>query len=123
MGRYYSGDIEGKFWFGVQPSNCANRFGSTGCEPNYLDYYFNEDNLPEIRKELKAIEDKLGDWMQKFDKFFQDVNGYNEQIIESYGLDVKEFNKYLSDYADYGLGKQILECVEKTGSCFFEAEL
>ena len=21
MGRYYSGSVEGKFWFGIQPSN------------------------------------------------------------------------------------------------------
>lgn len=24
MGRYYNGDIEGKFWFGVQSSNDAD---------------------------------------------------------------------------------------------------
>ena len=27
MGRYYNGDINGKFWFAVQNSNCADRFG------------------------------------------------------------------------------------------------
>ncbi len=27
MGRYYSGDIEGKFWFAVQSSYAADRFG------------------------------------------------------------------------------------------------
>ena len=30
MGRYYSGDIEGKFWYGVQDSDDATQFG---CEP------------------------------------------------------------------------------------------
>ena len=27
MGRYYGGDIEGKFWFGVQSSDDADHFG------------------------------------------------------------------------------------------------
>ena len=27
MGRYYHGDIEGKFWFGVQDSRDAEHFG------------------------------------------------------------------------------------------------
>jgi hypothetical protein len=26
MGRYYSGDIDGKFWFALQSSDCADRF-------------------------------------------------------------------------------------------------
>ena len=33
MGRYYNGDIEGKFWFAVQSSDCADRFGSIGEQP------------------------------------------------------------------------------------------
>ena len=30
MGRYYSGDIEGKFWFAVQDSDDADHFGIEG---------------------------------------------------------------------------------------------
>jgi hypothetical protein len=33
MGRYYYGDIQGKFWFGVQNSDDASYFG---VEPEYL---------------------------------------------------------------------------------------
>ena len=40
MGRYYSGDIEGKFGFAIQNSNAADRFGVTGQTPNFLEYYF-----------------------------------------------------------------------------------
>ena len=43
MGRYYNGDIDGKFWFGVQSSNDADFFGATGCEPNYIEYDFDKD--------------------------------------------------------------------------------
>ena len=39
MGRYYSGDIEGKFWFGVQNSTDADFFGVQG-EPRFYHYYF-----------------------------------------------------------------------------------
>jgi hypothetical protein len=34
MGRYYSGSIRGKFWFGLQSSSAADRFGVLG---SYLD--------------------------------------------------------------------------------------
>ena len=27
MGRYYSGDVEGKWWFGVQSSDTPTKFG------------------------------------------------------------------------------------------------
>ena len=30
MGRYYNGDIEGKFMFAVQSSTSADRFGCAG---------------------------------------------------------------------------------------------
>ena len=36
MGRYYFGSIEGKFWFGIQSSCAANRFGVIGQPPEYL---------------------------------------------------------------------------------------
>jgi hypothetical protein len=39
MGRYYTGDIEGKFMFGVQSSDDANFFGVEG-ESRSLDYYY-----------------------------------------------------------------------------------
>ena len=50
MGRYYNGDIEGKFWFAIQSSTDADFFGVVGSEPSYLDYYFSEDNLKDIEK-------------------------------------------------------------------------
>ena len=47
------GDIEGKFWFAVQPSDAADRFGVYGNQPNYLEYDFTEDNLEEVEEELE----------------------------------------------------------------------
>ena len=38
MGRYYNGDIEGKFWFAVQSSDDADYFGVEGQRPEMLEY-------------------------------------------------------------------------------------
>ena len=119
MGRYYSGDIEGKFWFALQSSDTANRFGVEGTQPDTLNYYFDEDNLDDVEKEIKNIEESLGDKLQTIENFFKDNNGYNDDMLEKAGITKDE----LSDYADLGLGKQIKECIEKTGQCSFEAEL
>jgi hypothetical protein len=57
MGRYYSGDIEGKFWFALQDSDAADRFGVEGDQPNYITYYFDEDNLETESLPLFTIKD------------------------------------------------------------------
>ena len=54
MGRYYDGDINGKFMFAVQSSSAADRFGSEG-HNNYLEYYFDEEHLPTIKEELSIL--------------------------------------------------------------------
>lgn len=71
MGRYYSGDIEGKFWFGVQDSNDADNFGYIGEPPQCLEYYFDKDNLPKILKGIEDCEKNLGEYKGKIDKFFK----------------------------------------------------
>ncbi len=118
MGRYYSGDIEGKFWFGVQSSNAADRFGSVG-SCHYISYYFDEDHLDDIKQELKNIEEILGEQLALIEDFFSKVNGYNDQTLKDAGIKLDS----LSEYADYLLGKKILQCVEENGSCSFDAEL
>ena len=56
MGRYYTGDIEGKFWFGVQDSTDADYFGVQG-EPRFYHYYFDTDDLPKIKEGIKKCKD------------------------------------------------------------------
>ena len=123
MGRHYLGDIEGKFWFAVQPSNAADRFGSIGHEPNYLEYYFDEDNLPKVQQELKKIENIISlEKIKKLDEFFNKVNGYDDRILEEHGiLDI--WNEHKSDYSDYILGKKIEKCLLENKECNFLAEL
>jgi hypothetical protein len=119
MGRYYSGDINGKFWFAVQPSHAADRFGVTGHEPNYLEYYYDDDNLDEVEAEIKRIEDKLGDKLEALDKFFSERYSYSDDDLTKIGID----HHALSEYADLGLGRKIRDCIKKNGACSFTAEL
>ena len=119
MGCYYLGDIEGKFWFGLQSSDAADRFGSEGVVPNRLEYWFDEDHLPEVESEILSIETSLGEKKQIIDKFFEDNNGWNDKMLEEAGISQEE----LSEYADLGLGIKIRDCIKEFGHCSFEAEL
>ncbi len=123
IGRHYYGDIEGKFWFGVQPSDAASRFGSGPCEAGCIEYYFDMDNLDSLKAGITTIETRLDGYDKVIEEFFSKTNGYNDKIVKEKGLDVEEFNKNLGDYADLLLGRQILECVMETGHCAFSAEL
>ena len=119
MGRYYTGDIEGKFWFAVQSSNAADRFGVIGSEPSHLEYWFDESNFEEVEAEIKNIEESLGEKKQIIDKFFEDNNGFNDEMLEEVGIS----NNELSDYADLELGVKIRDQIKNFGSCSFDAEL
>ncbi len=118
MGRYYSGDIDGKFWFALQSSDCADRFGVVGTQPNVLNYYFDESDLEGVEEEIANIEESLGDKIQVIDEFFKNHNGYNDQMLAEAGITQHE----LSEYADLGMGKKIRDCIKENGSCSFDAE-
>ena len=115
MGRYYSGDIEGKFMFAVQSSTSADRFGSTYNVPEYVDYYFDEEQLETIKEQL----DILRPAYEKVYKFFKERDSYNDEDLKE--NDLTKDN--VSDYADYVLGEKILNCVLENGECNFTAEL
>ena len=114
MGRYYNGDIEGKFMFGLQSSTAADRFGCSGFN-NYVSYYFDELQLPTINEELESLEESF----KKVEKFFEDKDSWNSKQQEEAGISEQE----MSDYADYRLGIQIRDCILEQGYCEFEAEL
>ena len=125
MGRYYHGDIEGKFWFAVQSSDAADRFGVIGEEPHYLEYDFTEDDLEEVEEELEFIKDLLGDKIEKLDEFYKGDRPHstNEDISDYLGIPLGELDYVLSDYADYELGMEIRDSIKKIGYCHFTAEL
>lgn len=128
MGRYYSGDIDGKFAFVIQNSDAADRFGVTGHPPNYLEYNYNEDDLEELQKELKNIEDAFGGHKPAlkiyFDLYKTEVDApltFSSYLKEAGLPELTE--SQLSEYYDYVLGRKILDCIQETGSCSFDAEL
>lgn len=116
MGRYYNGDIEGKFWVAVQPSNAADQFGVDGTAPDYLDYNFYEEDIPAVKYGIKKIEDRLD--YKKVHGFFDKVDWYSQDDLEKANIKKEE----VRDYADLCLGKKILACLEKDGDCHFTAE-
>ena len=85
MGRYYNGDIEGKFWFGLQSSAAADRFGCEGTA-THLEYYFDEEELPQIESEIKKIEDAIDE--KKIESYlYGDKGKYTEETLEQNGID------------------------------------
>ena len=124
MGRYYSGDIEGKFWFAVQSSDAASRFGGEEHEPQYISYNFDkEEHFEGVQRELKAIEDKVGiENIKAIEDCFGRINGYNDSILEKEGI-LEIWNEHKSDYADYVLGKKIEKHLIDNDYCQFDAEL
>lgn len=119
MGRYYSGDIEGKFWFGLQSSIAANRFGVSYNEPNYVEYYFSEDDLEGVQKEIEVILENLGEKIEVIDKFFESNNSWNDEMLRVIGIS----NNDMKEYADLLLGIKIRDCIKENGDCRFDAEL
>jgi hypothetical protein len=118
MGRYYYGDIEGKFWFALQSTDAPLRFGGEITQPQVAHFYFSSDDLPRIEREIINIEQSLGDKLQVIENFFKERMGYNDEMLAEVGITHDE----LRDYADLGLGKQIRDCVKNQGWCNFEGE-
>jgi hypothetical protein len=128
MGRYYSGDIEGKFMFAVQSSDAPERFcakiegvdGDSIENPeddwgvHYMIHYEDYDN---VKKELDSIDSNA---VQRVVKMFNENDYYGDETMKQYNVSEHD----LSEYADYQLGKQILEYLEREESdCYIYAEL
>ncbi len=123
MGRYYDGDIEGKFWFGVQSSDDADFFGSTGYEPGWLEYDFELGDLPEVEKGVAQCKDALGVNKKKLDAFFKENNGYNDEMLVKAGFKESAIKDLLMWYARLDLGEKILVSLKENKQCYFKAEL
>lgn len=143
MGRYYSGDIEGKFWFGVQSSDDAKHFG--GIEVNEIDeeseevcglrYSFGSKDLEDINTGIleciRVLGDNLGNLGDYFSEGGKGYLGYNPvEMCKDFGLPTegshavgKEYRAMMEWYARYLLGIRIRDCVVEKGKCEFDCEI
>jgi hypothetical protein len=129
MGRYYDGDIEGKFWFGVQSSDDAEFFGAKARDPMYVEY--GVEDIAEVEEGLEQCKKVLGENKQKLDDFFDSLeHGYNDEMIIDWYM--KKYKKLINDevvknmlewYARLDLGEKIKKCMVDKGFCEFRAEL
>ena len=100
MGRYYNGDINGKFWFGVQSSNDASFFAEDAeYEPNYISYsFYKDEHMDSVKEGVAKCYEKLGENKVKLDEFFDKVDLYNEKsLTEATGI--KKVGYYLEWFA------------------------
>lgn len=126
MGRHYTGDINGKFWFAVQSSNDADFFGVEGVEPETLEYRFEECDKPKVKQGIAKCKKVLGSKYSKLQEFFNNERDcYNDEEVRAYlKLETQEeTRKALMWYARLELGNKILECLDYKGYCSFTAEL
>ena len=122
MGRYYNGDIEGKFWVGTQSSSDADFFGATGYQPEKLEYsFYRDEHIDSINKGIDECIEKIGTLRERvFDWFEKEEHFYRKQMEEEGIIPSNTDDEWL---ARLELGIKILKCVEENGECSFEAEL
>ena len=118
MGRYYQGDIEGKFMFAVQSSGAGERFGAYEEDQGYINYVVEESNLKEVEEEIAKIE--ALPCIATIDTFFEGKDSYKSSDLLKNNIT----NENMADWADLQLGRQIRDFSKTTGdSCRFQAEL
>jgi hypothetical protein len=122
MGRYYNGDVEGKFWFAVQGSDAPERFGAWERERGYIDYSIDRESLPEIIEEIKKIESnpKVQLLMKLCDK------ADTISITDAWQKENDVSREDLAEYADLTLGRKIRDFFEldpQNDYCEIEADI
>lgn len=121
MGRYYYGDINGKFWFGIQESDDASHFG--GKETKYKEkarYTFRKKDLSEVQRVIGEIQKDLGVYYEKLEDFFEEKGYYSPDELQKHmDVDEKKLRKIMELYARVNLGLKIEECIGTIGKCSF----
>ncbi len=122
IGRYYNGDIEGKFWFGIQSSDDGEFFGAEALEPCEINYYVGD--IDKVNKGVDKCITKLGIYREKLDEFFEKNHLYsNDLIIRELNIPIDDTRDILEWYARLELGLKIQKCMEENGECNFSAEI
>jgi hypothetical protein len=126
MGRYYTGDIEGKFWFAVQPSNDPAFFGGKNTyyeDSGHHRFEFVKGELPFIDVMLNVCIDELGDNKTKLDAFFTNHDEYDfEMLAKEINVPEEEIRTVLAWYARLLLGLKIYGYLKEHDKCVFIGE-
>ena len=140
MGRYYDGDIEGKFWFAVQDSDDPLYFGAmditqentdSDYHDGFIDYLIPFSNIDLVKEGIELCKRQLTGNYQILTEFFKENNGYNDDMIIDWyqntrGIHINEgfLREQLTIYARLDFGTQILLYFnENPGEdCHFTAE-
>ena len=82
MGRYYNGDIEGKFMFGVQCSTSGERFGAQEIEPTWIDYEIDREDFEILfNDQMKELNENGA--VSKCKEFFEWVEKENNNLYST----------------------------------------
>ena len=120
MGRFYTGDINGRLQIALQPTRFIDCFGVEGEDPSELYYYYEEKHLPKIKAVVEEAEKELGANKEKLETFFKDHDMYkDEQLVKFLGLDKGKTKSMLKLYERCLIGTKIIKCIEENGSCDF----
>ena len=140
MGRYYDGDIEGKFWFGIQSSCDGEFFGAKDItEENkeedyhggYVDYCIDNSNIDSVLEGIYICKTLLDKNYKILTDFFEANNGYNEEMVIDYykrkhniKISEEEITALLGYFARLELGIKILIFFNQNPNkdCHFTAE-
>jgi hypothetical protein len=132
MGRYYDGDIEGKFWFGCQSSQDGEFFGAQAYDRDFIEYHVPHEKIKEVIEGIWKCKKALGDDIylatdKAINNSFSGDSYYGTMEANAVWSNMTEAEKsYTSTWlARLDLGSKILGfMLENPGEvCNFTAEL
>tara|TARA_R110000751_G_C13622757_1_gene464798 strand:+ start:394 stop:771 length:378 start_codon:yes stop_codon:yes gene_type:complete len=124
MGRYVYGDIEHKFWFATQESNDITLFGGNEAEAQFINWYWDEQDIPVCEDKLKEVHRDCvkstgispRHWLSKVNS-----KGYTLSSSDK-ETDDETWRKGIEYAATFELGMKIRRVLKDQGSCSVEAE-
>ena len=131
MGRYYGGDIEGKFWFAVQGSDDGEFFGAYEEQDIQYEVSGEDESVQEVDDRIEECLVELGDARKHIEKFFEDNPTYTDERLNEFlnkqgtiAWDLPETKALLIWYARLEMGYKIKRALVEAGgdSIHFWAE-
>ena len=128
MGRYINGDIDHKFWFGVQSSAAASQFGGE-VETSDIPYeYYSMDcfNVQVLDKLISKVNKIFNTKITRAtdpEWFWEKSEKEGETRTRvGYWWEDPTLKEHLEDMADVQLGLKIYQKILENGECYFVAE-